>query len=95
MKQYNISLSEDTVKGLFLDGIEGVMKDLNLQSQRNTERITPKTAQQLQWLRKRKGRNNKRGELATGVPGARGTGSKASVGAPDKKTRPHIHCATG
>ena len=28
MKQYNISLSEDTVKGLFLEGIEGVMKDL-------------------------------------------------------------------
>lgn len=28
MTQYNISISEETVKGLFLEGIEGVMKEL-------------------------------------------------------------------
>jgi len=28
VKQYNISLSEETVKGLFLEGVEGVMKEL-------------------------------------------------------------------
>ena len=28
MKQYNISLDEETVKGLFLDGIDGVMREL-------------------------------------------------------------------